>query len=98
MVFSNTTFYGLVYDASSTSQRFIDQVCHGLLYVLPYIDDIIIFSKSEEKHFEPLKTFFKQLDQHGIFINVIKSEFEKTELNFLGHLVTKEDIRPTKKN
>ena len=83
-------------NASSTFQRFIDQVCHGLPYVLPYIDDIIIFSRSEEEHLENLRTFFKRLDKHGIVINATKSEFGKTELKFLGHLVTKEGIRPTK--
>ena len=39
-------------NASSIFQRFIDRVCHGLPYVLAYIDDIIIFSRSEEEHLE----------------------------------------------
>ena len=65
-------------------------------YVLPCIDDIIIFSRSEQEHFEHLKTFFKRLDQHGTVINATKSEFGKTELNFLSHLNTKEGIRPAK--
>ena len=36
------------------------------------------------------------IDQHCIVINATKSEFGKTELNFLSHLVTKEGIHPTK--
>ena len=83
-------------NASSTFQRFIDQVCHSLPYVLPYIDDIIIFSRLEEEHLEHLRTFSKRLDKHGIVSNATKSEFGKTELKFLGHLVTKEGIRRTK--
>ena len=58
---------------------------------------MIIFSRSEEEHFEHVKTFFKRFDQYGIVINATKSKFGKTELNFLGHLVAKEGIRPTKK-
>ena len=83
-------------NASRTFQRFIDQVFHSLSYVLPYTDGIIIFSRSKEEHFEHLKTFFKRLDQHGIVINATKSKFGKTELNFLGHLVTKEAISTRK--
>ena len=37
-------------NASATFQRFIDQMCQGLSNVMAYVDDIAVFSNSEEEH------------------------------------------------
>ena len=37
-------------NASATFQRFIDQVCQGLSNIIAYVDDIVVFSNSEEEH------------------------------------------------
>ena len=82
-------------NASSTFQRFIDQVCHGLTHVIPYIDDII-FSANEDDHLVHLQELFERLDQYGIVVNPTKSLFGQPEITFLGHAMCKEGVKPTK--
>ena len=65
-------------NASSTFQRFIDQVCHGLTHVIPYVDDIIISSANEDDHLVHFQESFERLDQYGIVINPTKSLFWST--------------------
>ena len=75
---------------------FIDQVCHGLTHVIPYVDDIIIFSANEDDHLVHLQELFERLDQYRIAINPTKSLFGQPELTFLRHTVCKEGVKPTK--
>ena len=83
-------------NASQTFQRFIDQVTAGLDNVYSYIDDILVASDSEEEHLKHLRELFTRLEQHAVRINVAKSEFGKSELEFLGYTVTSAGIHPPK--
>lgn len=46
--------------------------------VIPYLDDILIFSKTLGCHEDYLRNILKQLDDNNIKINYEKSEFLKT--------------------
>ena len=81
-------------NASATFQRFIDQVCQGLPNVMAYVDDIIIFSKTEEEHKSQVFKLFQRLDSFGVGINISKCEFGTNEIAFLGHLVSSHGIKP----
>lgn len=81
-------------NAAQTFQRFIDEVCRGLHFVFVYIDDVCVFSKSEEEHLEHLKILFERFKKYGIFINPSKCVFGQTEIDFLGHHVTPDGIKP----
>ncbi|GFT77329.1 transposon Tf2-9 polyprotein [Trichonephila clavipes] len=50
----NTMSFGLR-NAPSTFQRFITEVLHGLDFVFPYLDDVLVASSTEEEHSEHLK-------------------------------------------
>ncbi|UYV66779.1 hypothetical protein LAZ67_4002838, partial [Cordylochernes scorpioides] len=52
--------------APATFQRFINQVLWGLDFVFPYLDDILVASKSEEEHESHLRAVFSRLDQYGL--------------------------------
>jgi Reverse transcriptase (RNA-dependent DNA polymerase) len=52
-----------------------------------YIDDILIFSRTEEDHFRHVKLVLKRLRQHKLFAKLSKCEFNRTSLPFLGHVV-----------
>ena len=81
-------------NAAQTFQRFMNEVVRGLKNTRVYLDDVLIASSSEEEHLEDLKALFLRFRQYGIVINPAKCEFHKTEVAFLGHLVTQEGIHP----
>ena len=57
-----------------------------------YLDDILIFSKTEEDHISHLKTVFKILSDNGLYLNTNKCNLAKTKLDFLGHSVSIEGL------
>ncbi|UYV64474.1 hypothetical protein LAZ67_3000868, partial [Cordylochernes scorpioides] len=81
--------------APATFQRFINQVLWGLDFVFPYLDDILVASKSEEEHESHLRAVFSRLDQYGLRINQAKTVLNVNNVEFLGYWITPEGIRPT---
>ena len=61
---------------------------------LDFQNDILVASKSESLHRDHLKTIFELLSANGLVINKSKCAFGVTELEYLGHLVTCDGIRP----
>lgn len=83
-------------NAPAIFQRAIDDVLKELIgkicYV--YIDDIIIYSKTEESHLRDVETVFSKLDEAGLKVNLEKTHFLDTSVEFLGFIVTPEGILP----
>jgi hypothetical protein len=63
-------------------------------FIQIYMDDLLIYSKTAEEHLEHLNIVFDILKQNQIYLNPKKCEFNKPEVRFLGHLVSKEGVRP----
>ncbi|GBG92994.1 hypothetical protein CBR_g58132 [Chara braunii] len=63
-------------------------------YVLIYLDDILVYSGSLDEHVEHLRTVLERLRQAKYKANRDKCEFERQELEYLGHYVTPQGIRP----
>jgi hypothetical protein len=63
-------------------------------FIQIYMDDLLIYSKTAEEHLEHLNIVFDILKQNRIYLNPKKCEFNKPEVRFLGHLVSKEGVRP----
>ena len=59
-----------------------------------YIDDIIIFSKSVEDHLVHLEEVFRRLREANVKLNPKKCSFVKQEVEYLGHVVSPEGIKP----
>ena len=75
-------------------QRLIDTVCQGLDFTFAYLDDILVFSHSPDEHYNHLRTLFQRLEKFGLIVNVAKCQFGRTEIEFLGHRVTSDNISP----
>lgn len=90
--FTKMTF-GLC-NAAQTFQRLINTIFQGLDFVFPYIDDICVASRNDIEHREHLKEVFHRLEKNGLVINLAKCEFGKSSIEFLGHHVEKNGIRP----
>ncbi|GBG90017.1 hypothetical protein CBR_g50110 [Chara braunii] len=63
-------------------------------FVLIYLDDILVYSRSLDEHVEHLRTVLKRLRQAKYKANRDKCEFAWQELEYLGHYVTPQGIRP----
>ena len=70
----------------------------NLTYCLIYLDDVIIFSKTEEEHLEWMRIVFDRFCKHGLKLKPSKCEMFKTEINYLAHHMSKRGILPSKKN
>ena len=81
-------------NAAQTFQRLMDTVCKGLDFIFVYLDDILIFSRSKEKHLQHLEQLFQRLQDYGLVISLPKCKFGVSEIDFLGHRVNKDGILP----
>lgn len=79
---------------SQTFQRFMDEVTAGLKNSFVYIDDNLIASEDEATHFRDLEALFQRFQKFGVRINLKKCEFFKDRLDFLGHEITSDGVRP----
>ena len=70
----------------------------NLTYCLIYLDDVIIFSRTEEEHLERMRVVFDCLHEHGLKLKPSKCDVSKTEINYLAHHVSKKGVLPSKKN
>ena len=62
-------------------QPYLDQ------FVVVFIDDILIYSKSEEEHEDHLRIVLQALREHQLYAKFSKCEFWLTKVRFLGHVV-----------
>lgn len=61
---------------------------------LVYLDDIIIFSPSLQEHITHLDQVFTKLSKANIKVQLSKSNFLRKEIEFLGHIITEQGIKP----
>jgi hypothetical protein len=61
-------------------------------FVLIFMDDILIFSKSLEDHLEHLKLVFQTLLEHKLCIKFSKCTFAQQQITYLGHIISKEGV------
>ena len=65
--------------------------------VVVYIDDILIYWRSEVEHAYELRKVLPQLREKKFYVNAEKNEFALKELNFLGHILCGDGICPTRR-
>ena len=86
--------FGLT-NAPATFQNVMNDVFREHLgkFVLVYLDDILIFSRSPEEHAEHLRAVLALLRKHEFYAKMSKCEFNQSELQFLGHVVGRDGIK-----
>ena len=62
------------------------------VFVVIFIDDILIFSKSEAEHEVHLRLVLQRLREHQLYAKFSKCEFWIDEVPFLGHIISKGGI------
>ena len=66
-------------------------------FVIVYIDDILVYSKTAEEHARHLEAVLGRLRDNKLYANGEKSDFAHEEIEFLGHVVTRDGIKPDMK-
>jgi hypothetical protein len=61
-------------------------------FVVVFIDNILIYSQSEEEHADHLRMVLQRLREHQLYAKLSKCEFWIDEILFLGHIINKEGL------
>ena len=85
--------FGLT-NAPATFQAYINKALAGLLdeFCVVYLDDILIFSNSEEEHIDHVRQVLQRLRQFKLYANPKKCQFLIREVEFLGFIVSTEGV------
>src|SRR6266478_6331703 len=81
--------FGLTNDPA-VFQRFINKVLGNLLdvYVVGYIDDILIYSDSVDQHRDHIREVLRCLQKAGLYVNPKKCNFHMDTVEYLGFILT----------
>lgn len=63
-------------------------------FVIVYIDDILIYSKTPEEHEEHVKLVLQRLREAKLYAKLSKCAFFQQRIEFLGYIITPEGISP----
>jgi len=66
--------------------------------VVVYIDDILIYFKTEEEHIELVRSVHQKLTENNLCINIDKYPFQVPEVDFVRFQVGKHRIQMSQKN
>lgn len=98
-----TTRYGLyefmvmpfgLTNAPATFMRMMNDVLSSYtdIFCVVYLDDILIFSENEEDHDKHIRLILDRLRHHNLYAKLSKCQFFRTELEFLGHIISANGI------
>ena len=61
-------------------------------FVVIFIDDILVYSKSEEEHEEHLRIVLQTLKEHKLYAKFSKCEFWLSKVTFLEHIISQSGL------
>ncbi|TFY51095.1 hypothetical protein EVJ58_g10743 [Rhodofomes roseus] len=82
-------------NAPATFQAYMNHILRDALdsFVMVYMDDIIIFSRTKEDHVRHVEWVLSRLDDEGLVLSEKKCVWAAEELLYLGHIVNSDGIR-----
>lgn len=87
--------FGLT-NASAFFQRTMNYIFEEELYnmCVVYIDDILVFSETQEKHLENLESIFRKCMKFNIKLKKSKCSFMQRRISFLGYELSNNIVKP----
>ena len=84
-----------VASARAIFQCTMETLLRGLPMVVVYIDDILVAGRSQEEHLTNLTQVLRRLDDAGMRLKKEKCSFCLSEVEYLGHSISAEGLRPS---
>ena len=87
-------FFGLT-NSPATFQTMMDGIFEDLIskgIVVVYLDDILIFTKTLDKHWKVVRQVMELLQQHGLSLKPEKCKFKKTSIEYLRVIVSHDSV------
>jgi hypothetical protein len=80
-----------VTNVTGVFMEYMNRIFHPFLdrFVVVLIDDILVYSKSEEEHAENLRILLRVLKEKKLFAKLSKCDFWLREVSFLGYVILK---------
>ena len=69
---------------------FQDLIAKGIMVV--YLDDILIFTRTEEEHAKAIRWVLQVLQEHKLFLHLEKCEFCKERIEYLGLVISENEV------
>ena len=83
--------FGLA-QAPAFFQHLMNKVLDNCPFAMTYLDDIIIYSDTEEEHLAHIEEIFKRLEAADLKMKRSKCDFFKKHIHYLGHLISADGI------
>ena len=85
--------FGLT-NAPAKFQSMMDQLFRDLIgvYVVIYLDDILIFLNNEADHEEHVREVLHRLQENKLYCKPSKCSFFKSEIPYLGHVISAKGV------
>ncbi|XP_061715536.1 uncharacterized protein K02A2.6-like [Cydia pomonella] len=82
--------------APSIFQHYLDELLRDIPNTAVYFDDVAIAGEDVKEHLRTLGVIFERLQKAGLKVNLQKCSFLQNQIEYLGHSIDKNGIRPTK--
>jgi len=80
-------------NAPGRYQHFMDNYFNQLENCIVYIDDILLYSRTQDEHIKLLEKFIHIIENSGISLSKTKAEIMKNQIEFLGIQIDKNGIK-----